>query len=87
MPDDRAWSLAQISKPWHARGHGTRRSAPDETAHHYGLLCGRLRQLERRPRGRAMDLMIAATALSLGVALVTRNTADVEGLGVALLTR
>jgi predicted nucleic acid-binding protein len=26
-----------------------------------------------------MDLMIAAPALSLGVALVTRDTADVEG--------
>ena len=29
-----------------------------------------------------MDLMIAATALSLGVVLVTRNPADVDSLGV-----
>lgn len=31
--------------------------------------------------------MIAASALSLGVPLVTRNTAEVDGLGVALLAR
>jgi toxin FitB len=60
---------------------------PDETAHHYGLLCGRLKQQGRNPRGTAMDLMIAATALSLGVVLVTRNPADVDSLGVELLIR
>ena len=59
----------------------------DNTAHHYGLLCGRLRAQGRSPRGRAMDVMIAATALTLGVALVTRNTIDVEGLGIELLQR
>ncbi|HTQ22932.1 MAG TPA: PIN domain-containing protein [Mycobacterium sp.] len=66
-------------------GHGV--AFTDETAHHYGLLCGRLKQRGRSPRGRAMDLMIAATALSLGVALVTRNPGDVEGLGIELLIR
>ena len=66
-------------------GHGIAFS--DETAHHYGLLCGRLKQHSRNPRGRAMDLMIAATALSLGVVLVTRNPADVDSLGVELLIR
>lgn len=59
----------------------------DEIAHHYGLLCGRLRTQGRSPRSRAMDLMIAATALAQGVPLVTRNTADVDRLGVELLTR
>lgn len=66
-------------------GHGL--PFTDDTAHHYGLLCGRLRQLGRSPRGRALDLMIAATALSLGVALVTRNIGDVARLGVAVLER
>jgi len=34
-----------------------------------------------------MDLMIAATALSLGVVLVTRKSVDVDRLGVELLIR
>jgi toxin FitB len=66
-------------------GHGI--AFTDNTAHHYGLLCGRLRAQGRSPRGRAMDVMIAATALTLGVALVTRNTNDVDRLGVELLQR
>lgn len=66
-------------------GHGI--TFTDETAHHYGLLCGRLRQQGRSPRGRAMDIMIAATALALDVPLVTRNVGDVEDVGVTLMTR
>ena len=66
-------------------GHGI--AFTDDTAHHYGLLCGRLRAQGRSPRGRAMDVMIAATALALGVPLVTRNTNDVDQLGVQLLQR
>ena len=66
-------------------GHGI--AFTDDTAHHYGLLCGRLRAQGRSPRGRAMDVMIAATALTLGVPLVTRNTDDVDQLGVDLLQR
>lgn len=66
-------------------GHGL--AFTDDVAHHYGLLCGRLRQLGRSPRGRALDLMIAATALSHGVPLVTRNPRDVENLGVSVLER
>jgi hypothetical protein len=34
-----------------------------------------------------MDIMIAATALTLGVPLVTRNIDGVDNLGVALLRR
>jgi predicted nucleic acid-binding protein len=59
----------------------------DDTAHHYGLLCGRLRVQGRSPHGRAMDVMIAATALSLGVPLVTRNVDDVDRLDLELLQR
>lgn len=66
-------------------GHGI--AFTDDTAHHYGLLSGRLRAQGRSPRGRAMGVMIAATALSLGVALVTRNAIDVERLGIELLQR
>ena len=66
-------------------GHGI--AFTDDTAHHYGLLCGRLRRHGRSPRGRAMDIMIAATALALGVPLVTRNIDDADDLGVTLLRR
>jgi toxin FitB len=66
-------------------GHGI--AFTDDTAHHYGLLCGRVRAQGRSPRGRAMDVMIAATALALGVPLVTRNTDDIDQLGVQLLQR
>jgi len=66
-------------------GHGI--AFTDDTAHHCGLLCGRLRAQGRSPRGRAMYVMIAATALTLGVPLVTRNTNDVDRLGVELLQR
>lgn len=59
----------------------------DVIAHHYGILCARLRAQGRSPRGRAMDIMIAATALALDVPLVTRNPADVADLGVATLQR
>jgi hypothetical protein len=59
----------------------------DMIAHHYGILCARLRAQGRSPRGRAMDIMIAATAAALGVPLVTRNPADVADLGVALVRR
>ena len=51
----------------------------------YMIPCGRLRAQGRSPRGRAMDVMIAATALTLDVPLVTRNTHDVDRLGVELL--
>jgi predicted nucleic acid-binding protein len=40
-----------------------------------------------RPYVRVQDVMIAATALTLGVDLVTRNTADLDRLGVELLQR
>ena len=66
-------------------GHGL--AFTDEVAHHYGLLCGRLKQHGRSPRGRALDIMIAATALTHGIPLVTRNAADVEGLEIETMTR
>ncbi|OBJ87766.1 hypothetical protein A5640_06020 [Mycobacterium asiaticum] len=86
-PDDSARMSRQhrLTMIQSVYGHGI--SFTDETAHYYGLLCGRLRAQGRSPRGRAMDLMIAATALAVGAALVTRNTNDVDRLGVELLQR
>ncbi|OBR99939.1 hypothetical protein BHQ23_12585 [Mycobacterium gordonae] len=86
-PDDNARLSRQhrLTMIQSVYGHGI--AFTDTTAHHYGLLCARLRAQGRSPRGRAMDIMIAATALTLGVALVTRNTNDVDRLGVELLQR
>lgn len=86
-PDDKARLSRQhrLTMIQSVYGHGI--AFTDDTAHHYGLLCARLRAQGRSPRGRAMDIMIAATALTLGVALVTRNINDVDQLGVELLER
>jgi predicted nucleic acid-binding protein len=45
---------------------------------------GGMRQLSGRPLS-ASDGIIAATALEHGLTIVTRNTKDFDGLGVALL--
>lgn len=47
----------------------------------YGRIYSMVRATGRKPRGgRAVDLLIAATALSTGLALYTRNAADFAGL-------
>ena len=66
-------------------GHGI--AFTDVIAHHYGMLCARLRAQGRSPRGRALGLMFAATAAALEVPLVTRNPAEVGDIGIALMQR
>jgi len=51
-----------------------------EAARAYGQIYAAVSALGRSPRRRAMDLLIAATALSAGLPLYTRNPADFEGL-------
>lgn len=46
----------------------------------YGLVCHLTEQAGRRPRGRAIDLLIAAVALRHNAVLLTVNTIDVEHL-------
>lgn len=46
----------------------------------YGTLAGAVVRAGRRPRGRAFDLLIAATAHAHGAALCTRNAEDLRGL-------
>jgi hypothetical protein len=47
----------------------------------YGRICAATSQVGRRARGaRAVDLMIAATALAHGLPLYTLNAADLRGL-------
>jgi predicted nucleic acid-binding protein len=47
----------------------------------YGRICMATHQVGRKARGaRAVDLMIAATALAHGLPLYTRNAVDLRGL-------
>jgi toxin FitB len=52
----------------------------DAVADSYGTLAARVAQLGRKPRSRALDLLIAATAHAHSAALYTRNAADLRGL-------
>lgn len=45
----------------------------------YGQLAAAVVAAGRRPRARAMDLLIAATAHAHGARLYTRNAADLQG--------
>lgn len=50
----------------------------------YATLCSLMRQHGRSPRGRRLDLMIAATAARHDLPLLTRNAEDLTGLDTAL---
>jgi predicted nucleic acid-binding protein len=53
----------------------------DETvARCYGRLAAHVAALDRQPRARAMDLLIAATAYAHGARLYTANAGDLHGL-------
>ena len=49
-------------------------------AREYGRLAAAITAAGRQPRGRVMDLLIAATAATHDAALYTRNPADFRGL-------
>ena len=51
-----------------------------EAARAYGQVYAAVSALARSPRRRAVDLMIAATALAAGLPLYTRNPSDFAGL-------
>lgn len=51
-----------------------------DCARAYGRIYAAVLSTGRQPRRRAVDLMIAATALAAGLPLYTRNPGDVAGL-------
>jgi toxin FitB len=52
----------------------------DAVARSYGHLAATMTRSGRQPRGRVMDLLIAATAHAHDAALYTRNAADLAGI-------
>ena len=52
----------------------------DAASEAYGTLCGLVIANGRQVRGRAIDLMIAATAAAHDAAVLTRDTRDFAGL-------
>lgn len=52
----------------------------DEVAAQYGKLSAAVVAAGRQPRSRVMDLLIAATALTHGARLYTRNASDLVGI-------
>jgi toxin FitB len=52
----------------------------DAVAASYGMLAAAVASADRKPRGRVMDLLIAATAHANGARLYTRNADDLVGL-------
>ncbi|GLY20127.1 type II toxin-antitoxin system VapC family toxin [Kineosporia rhizophila] len=52
----------------------------DAVAESYGRLAARVVEIGRQPRGRSLDLMIAATAHAHEACLYTRNPDDFRGL-------
>ncbi len=53
----------------------------DAVAASYGRIAAAVVDAGRKPRGRVMDLLIAATAHAHGARLYTRNPNDFRGLG------
>ena len=51
-----------------------------EAARHYGQVCALVLAVGRSPRGRHLDLQIAATASANNLPLITRNPKDFVGL-------
>jgi tRNA(fMet)-specific endonuclease VapC len=57
-----------------------------DTSRIFGRLCGLVRAAGK-PRPKALDLMIAATAVEHGIPLYTRNPKDLQGLDSVLTVR
>jgi len=77
-PVERARREARVSRLRAALGAGL--PFDDAVADAYQTVCGLVLANGRDVRGRAIDLMIAATASVHGAAVITHNPADFAGL-------
>ncbi|MGB3909859.1 MAG: PIN domain-containing protein [Pseudolysinimonas sp.] len=77
-PVERARREARVSRLRAVLGAGL--PFDDAAAGAYETVCGLVLSNGREVRGRAIDLMIAATAAAHGAAIITRNPADFAGL-------
>ncbi len=77
-PVERAQREARISRLRATFGTGL--PFDDAAADAYETICGLVLANGREVRGRAIDLMIAATAAAYGAAVITRNPDDFAGL-------
>lgn len=77
-PLERARREARVARLRGALGDGL--PFDDAAAEAYGTLCGIVLGNGREVRGRAIDLMIAATAVAHDAAVLTRNVSDFAGL-------
>ncbi|GAA2181086.1 hypothetical protein GCM10009785_14550 [Brooklawnia cerclae] len=77
-PVERARREARIARLRTVLGPGV--PFDDSAATAYETVCGLVLAGGREVRGRAIDLMIAATAAAHGAAVITRNTDDFAGL-------
>ena len=77
-PDEAARREARVARLRGLLGPGI--PFDDACAEAYETICGLVLARGRDVRGRAIDLMIAATAAAQGAAVITRNTGDFTGL-------
>lgn len=77
-PSERARREARVARLRAIFGPGI--PFDDAAAEAYEAVCGLVLANGREVRGRAIDLMIAATAVANGAALLTRNLDDFNGL-------
>ncbi|MCR6649164.1 MAG: PIN domain-containing protein [Cellulomonas sp.] len=83
-PESRAARMRVLSS---AEGALAALPIDDSVASSYALLATKSVAAGRRPRARAFDLLIAATAHAHGAVLVTRNVGDFAGLDDVLEVR